>query len=110
MLITRPFTDEEVADQLDAIRAAECVNPRDFGILAEASRRLHGWLPSGADNQNALIIKMGEALIRYHADHAENHASEAVDAYDDWCKQFLSDKQAARLSAEIGRARDGGEP
>jgi len=110
MLTTRPFTNEEVADLLDAIRAAECVNPRDFGILAEACRRLRGWLPSGAENQNELIIKMGEALIRYHADHAANHASEAVDAYDDWCKQFLSDKQAARPAAEIGRAEDGREP
>jgi hypothetical protein len=102
MLITRPFTNEEVADRLEDMRAHLSIastTAEHSGLIAEACRRLRGQLPSGADNQNNLIVKIGEALVRYHADHAENHGTEAVGAYDDWCKQFVAHKQAQRSRA-----------
>lgn len=98
MLITRPFTNEEIADRLEKMRAdlsTSPTTPEHAGLIAEACRRLRGWLPSGADNHNNLILKLGEALVSYNADHPETYGAEAVGAYDDWCKQFLTTKESA---------------
>ena len=52
MLITRPFTNEEVAERLEALRSAAGLNWEHHGILAEACRRLRGQPCSGCPTAN----------------------------------------------------------
>jgi hypothetical protein len=51
MLVTRPFTNEEVADRLEDVRthlSTASKLPEHAGLIAEACRRLRGQLPSGS--------------------------------------------------------------
>lgn len=84
MLITRPFTNEEVASKLEALNQAFPFNSEYRGVLAEASRRLRGEAGSGEEERPAANPK----LLKLYADWASAFAAiykRVPTPFDVWC-------------------------
>jgi hypothetical protein len=83
MLITRPFTNQEVADRIEIIGYTAGFQREHAGALAEACRRLRGQAGSGESERPEADPGLLKAYAGWASKFAEAHGY-TPSAFDAW--------------------------